>query len=162
MATWQFDCVLIPRADVPLSSKDARQLLRDNSQALWSGRSVEALAKDLEEVLGKPDPTWTVDVAKWGANDSTCLQLAAIDGAIDELRLRIDMRFPEDDLLRNVLRFSRKVDLVVVTEVGDVVEPRLEWLMRSAGRSRAAAFVKDPERYLDGIASAPIEPDDEG
>ena len=83
-----------------------------------------------------------------------------VGGKVDELRLRIDMRFPEDDLLRSVLRLGRKLDFVVVTEVGDIVEPRLEWLMRSARRSRAAEFVEDPERYLNLLESAPIEPDD--
>lgn len=161
MATWQFDCIFIPRASVPLASRSGGQLLRDSSEELWSGHSVEALTKELE-VLGKADPTWTPEIAMWGASDSTCLQLALVGGRIDELRLRIDMRFLEDDLLRSILRLGGKLDLVIVTEVGDIVEPRLEWLMRSAERSRAAEFVKDPEQYLNSLESAPIEPDDGG
>ncbi|HKE16982.1 MAG TPA: hypothetical protein VKB80_19045 [Kofleriaceae bacterium] len=157
MATWQFDCVLFPRTSQPRAARSGRQLLRDGSEELWSGRSLESLVEELEKVLGKADPTWTPDVVMWGANDSTCLLLAAIGGAIEELRLRIDMRVPEDDHRERVLGFARKLDLVVATEVGDIVEPRLQSLMSSAARSRAGEFVKDPERYLAALESVPME-----
>lgn len=70
------------------------------------------------------------------------------------------MRAPEGDLLKRVLGLGRRLDLLIITEEGDVVEPRFEWFMNSAVRSRAAEFVKDPEGYLNQPPSAPTEPDD--
>ena len=159
MATWQFDCVLIPRAGHPAAARAAAHLLRDGSERLWNGHPVATLMSELE-VLGKPQPTWAPDTVMWGHEDSTCLLLAASGDATEELRLRIDMRHPDDALLRNVLRCCRTLDLLVVTHEGDVVEPRLEWLMRSAATSPAGRFVADPEQFLAALASAPTEVDD--
>jgi hypothetical protein len=156
MATWQFDCILIPRESMGMVPAVAATLLRDGSAHLWREHSREALLENLD-ALGAPGATWNPGCVMWGAEDGTCLEVAALDAAIEEVRLRVDMRSPGDDLLRSFLRAAKKVGLLIVTELGDVVEPELDWLLRAAERSVAERFTGGAEGYLNSLRSAPIE-----
>jgi len=160
MAIWQFESVLVPRRN--FSQLPQGRSLRDScNPALWLGQPYQILLTELQTHLGPATPTWDSNSIAWGADDSTCLQLASFEGVIEELRLRVDMRFPDETFLNKVFRVAGKLDLVLLTESGDLVEPRLEWFKRSAGQSPAAEFVNDADQLFKNLDSRPIIPDDE-
>jgi hypothetical protein len=159
MATWQFNCVLVPRRTWQLGPITAESAMLDGSKAFWAGQSAGAVAAELR-ALGEPKGTWSPDLSLWGAEDGTCLTLFVADDEVEELRLRVDMRGPLGDLLPAIVAVARKLELVLVAETGATVEPRLGWLLKAARASPAAAFVEDPAAFLDALARDPIDEED--
>jgi len=98
----------------------------------------------------------------WGVYDGTCLRLTRNGDEIEELRLRVDVRHPDDDLLARALATARSLRLLIVTETGETIEPELAWVLNAAGRAPAAEFVRDSAGYLSAIASKLRKTDDDG
>jgi hypothetical protein len=87
----------------------------------------------------------------WGAEESTCLEIRATGEEVEDLRLRVDMREPRSDVVVKTLAAASKLDLVLVTETGAVVDPTLDSFLDAARQSPAAAFVEDPRAFLGAL-----------
>jgi hypothetical protein len=150
MASWQFDCALVPGPLTELSPEAALDLFREGSRELWSSDAAARFLRLLKSIE-EPKSTWAASTSMIGVEDETCLTVALENDVIDEVRLRIDMRHPDSDLLKKIVEIARQCGLVFITENQELVESDLAILLRSAARSDAARFVADPERYLETI-----------
>ena len=145
MAAWQFDAAFVPRPAQPQGTTALRDL---DELACWAGVSAAEVTR--LRGLGVPMATWAADELRWGAEDSTCVVLAVVDGAIASLRMRLDLRDPAPALLLPALAIARALGLVIVTEAGETFEPETSWLLAAARRSAAARFASDPRAFVDG------------
>lgn len=142
MATWQFDCAVVPRAAT------AREGFDREDPGIWRGHSAAAIRAAFA-ALGEPSPTWAKTMVMWGSENGTCLYLMRVGDDDLEMDLRIDMRRPSDPLIHSILSIARTLDLVVVAlTTGEVLDPTTEAVMGAAKVSPAAQFVADPARFL--------------
>jgi hypothetical protein len=156
MAIWHFNCVLVPRSGLPFMSS-VEDVLREGAMGLWRGTAAEPVRAALLD-LGRPEATWNPTTERWGEEDATCVLLATIDGKVEDLRLRIDLRSSETVRLTAVCAICQRLDLVAVTESGDVVEASTVELMHASRRSPAARFVNEGMTSLPELALSASEP----
>ena len=147
MATWQFDCVLVPRRGLALVSSVVGSR-RDGTARRWEGVAAGDMRTRLL-ALGPPEPTWDRETERWGAEDATCVLLTSVDGAVEEVRLRIDLRAAAAAFLAALGAACHAFELVALTEAGEIVDAATGPLMQAAERSPAARFARD------GVAALP-------
>ena len=147
MATWQYDCVLVPRASWRNPAINPSCVLPEGSEKYWTGFPSATLEAALR-TIGPPKDTWSASQQLWGQEDGTCALLTIEGGAVEELRLRVDMRTPDIALLRIFFSIARRCDLLVLTDTGEVIEPELAWFLGLAAKSRAGQFSASPQAFL--------------
>ncbi|MEZ4462928.1 MAG: hypothetical protein R3F43_00045 [bacterium] len=144
MALWHFDCVAIP-----VSSSDAVKgiQLSELSDEVWQGAAVDA-ASAILATLGPSHKGWCEDLNVWGNEDKTCVLMMADGASMVELRLRIDARDVDAELLQKFLAISERQGWSLLTEDGEVVAPAMMSLLDAVRRSRAAEYSRDAEGYF--------------
>lgn len=147
MATWHFDCVLMPR-DALASIVSIADTRREGTLALWKGVAAAELRAALA-VIGAPARTWNAQMGRWGDEDGTCLFLTSTEENVEELRLRIDLRSDASAFVARVGEALRRFDVVALTEQAQVVELSVAALSRAAMHSSVVELVRD------GVAALP-------
>lgn len=152
MATWQFDCVLVPRRGEPLTPSSVAEAVREGTARLWAGVAAEVVRAALLN-LGQPAATWDPTTERRGDEDGTCLLLTAADGVVEEVRLRIDLRADAAGFLATLCAACQALDLMVSTERGEVVEASTAALTRAAEGSPADRFPRHGAAVLAELAA---------
>lgn len=128
----------------------------DGTAALWAGASAQEWAQRLKAAFGESAPYWDPAGLRWGDYDKHCLEFSTEDGAIEQFKLRIDLRSNDIALVERLLAFARENDLLLLTGGGKPVEPELSHVGAELRDSAAARFVKDPVAFLESLRKAPI------
>jgi hypothetical protein len=147
MATWQFDCLLVPRDTWHCNPGDPSTLFQEGAAPFWSAWSGPAVRRELQG-LGPPTPTWTNSIVLWGEEDKTCVSLDLEGDVVEDLRVRVDMRQPKTDLLMALLAIAQRQGWLLITENREVLEPDAGAIARAAEASDAARFAADPRTFL--------------
>lgn len=161
MATWQFDLLLVPASAWETRRITPASALSDGTAEMWAKHDPDSMLSSLH-ILGPSVPCWSSSTTCWGAEEGTCLQLSLDGTLIDEVKMRIDMREPDVALLTTVLRLALDMNLVLITEDGDVLPPDLGEVLAAGERSSAGSFVRDPRAYLTALRNKPSESDNDG
>jgi hypothetical protein len=148
MAIWQFDLFIIPNtAALPVLLADGWQLPQ------WSAASTLDAQRVLLEAFGGP---WLM-MEGWlvfGRENGTRIDLLYEGVDRLEMTLRLDSAAsgPELDA---VSAFAAKLDcLFFDPATGRAIQPDRDSLAAAFAKSRAAAFSKDPQAFIEGIATS--------
>ena len=154
MAIWQFDVLIAPRGRTrALLPSDSDQLPREvlESADLWEGRQLPpGYERQLEAILPWA-PSWDPEWKLFGSEEGTRVDVITEDGAVQEVRLRVDARSLEPEVLERLVGFVSSIDCVLITPVGRVIEPDAMALWVELELSPAQAFVRDPIGFLDRL-----------
>lgn len=148
MALWHFNCIVFPGA--------SRELLRGREIAsidedLWGAVHADAVLAHLRP-LGSPHASWSEDIILWGDIDETSVQLASHARLVEEVRVCIDMRMPNEYLVGLFLRIAEANGWILYSEDCELLGARMDDVLKAAYRSRAARFSEDPRKYISDVA----------
>jgi hypothetical protein len=157
MAVWQYDIALVPRAgvvrqhgNIPAELPGYRAVWNPESESeqpspnYWAGVAPESFSEEIEAIL-PPCPSWSADALMYGVEDGHTIKI----WKGEEITFRFDVRTPDVDLLRSIVDFARRHDLLLVPDTkGQPFEPSLEAIIEDLRSSDACGFCKDPESYL--------------
>ncbi len=151
MAVWQMDLQVVPRQralSIAHQRKSAKEFANTDDADYWLGASLPAdYAKRLASILSAGAP-WATGWLTFGEADGNRVDVLLAGSQIDEVRVRIDVREIDFEILERVRLFVAECDCVFVSSAGQVVEPRMRDLCIEIEASPAANFVTDPERFL--------------
>jgi hypothetical protein len=94
----------------------------DATAALWAGASTQEWAERLKAAFGESAPYWDQAGLMWGDYDKHCLELSTEDGAIEQFKLRIDLRSDDIAFVERVLSFARENDLLLLMGEGEPID----------------------------------------
>ncbi len=151
MAVWQFDAYLVPRVSV--TSSTGQMLDRVSERAFDSARwwNEIALPPGYAEVLSTLLPRgqhWSRDVEFWGREDADCISVTRCGDAVDELRVRIDVRNINYLFIDRIADVARRWDCVFLTEDLEVVPAASNALQKQLRDSSAYRYLLDPTSFL--------------
>jgi hypothetical protein len=154
MAVWQFDLRIVPRERVRLFLDADGDCVRDavlDSVEWWRGEQLPVgWERQLESVLPR-SPSWDNDWMVFGSEDGTRVDVLTDNGALQEVRLRVDARELDPALLERLMHFASSAGCRLVTPTGRVIEPDAIALWVELELSPARQFVRDPAAFLDGL-----------
>jgi hypothetical protein len=161
VAVWQYDVALVPRAGVirlhgqiPDELPGFRAVwnpeeeLERESPTYWAeGEGPEALADEIGASL-HPCPSWSDHALMFGDEKGHKLELWKGESVI----FRFDLRKPDMELLRAVVRFAQAHDLLWVSDTfGRPTLPELQPIIRDIQASDAYRFCSDPLAYFESL-----------
>ncbi|MFG0253173.1 MAG: hypothetical protein ACF8NJ_09900 [Phycisphaerales bacterium JB038] len=153
MATWQLDVYVVPREAVEGQLPNSVDAFLNGDW--WANRDLAPEALDaLTEGLPRL-PSWSRSVRAWGVEDGNRLDHVVDGGHLEEFRVRLDARSPDDDFIRRIIDFAVSSDCRIVTEDLRVLPPLESELKAALLDSRAARFVRDSQQYLDDLGQDP-------
>ncbi len=136
MAAWQYDLQLVPRA------------APDCDDSEWIGHATDRWRDILDEVLPR-GPTWSEHLLGWGEYDQHRIEAHIEAGQLSSLRVRLDLRQDNLDLL--VVRLAaaaRALDACFQGSHGARIDADARALAEVIRASPAARFVKAPRAFL--------------
>ena len=161
MAAWQFDVLCVPtsRAQPNMRHGDGHIDVADmSSEELWDGEQLpDGWQRQLESILSSKKE-WTHDWLMFGPEDGTRIDVFLEAGAVKEVRLRVDAREMEITRLHEVMQFAAGANLSLVTPDGRIVAPDVDALWVELQLSPAHLFVRNPDRFFDGLRRRSDEP----
>jgi len=156
MAIWQYDLELVPReaacrraGGVPTRAES----LAASGRSVWeSVKSIPDLESELSRILplGK---SWSRDIKMWGTYDGHRIDLVFDGGNLAQFLVRFDMRHPSRAFFHSVLRLASENSCVLLTDNGDILEPKASAVLAHLAQSDAMRFVKDPRGFLNQLTS---------
>lgn len=151
MATWQFDCHLLPlRAvqeqfvTIPLT------ITREQFDAIawWDGAGdTQGVVSDLSKLLPSI-PSWSPSIASWGESDGDRIDISCFDGSLDGILVRFDARVMTAGFISPVTQIARARSLLFLTEDQHVLRPSYPELVAALRRSTSFEYVTDPVGFL--------------
>ena len=150
MALWQFTLDLIPASAAHVGGVDAIRLSREQLDAIRLNLSEAQAANlfiQLEEMLPEKQ-SWSPRLRIWGDEKSDDVQVHFEGSAIEDVQFRLDVSNLSLVLVSQICAAARRLDCVLATREGAIVQPSTEAIVRSVLQSAAMRFVKDPEAYL--------------
>jgi hypothetical protein len=91
---------------------------------------------------------WSDGWQVFGNEEGTRVDVIGNGSRIEEVRVRIDVREPDLDLLQRLVDFVADADCVSLNAARQIIQPRVEDLCVEIETSPAASFVVDPEGFL--------------
>lgn len=137
MATWQFDLELIPRRGLTDGLVVGVDLPADYEKRITSFLPWHV----------PWDPEWKV----FGDEDGDRIDVILANGHVHQVRVRLDARKLDLELLQRIAGFARDCACVFVTPRGEVVEPEVSAMLIELELSPAAAFVRNPQAFFEGL-----------
>ena len=154
MAVWQLDLQIVPRQrvlDVLQAQEEGPEIAHVEEADWWTEH---ALPQGYEQRLASILPwriPWAREWKVFGEDDGNRLDVIHDGEKIDEVRLRIDVREIDFDILERLVSFVAGCDCVFLSTAGHIVEPRVEDICVEIEASPAANFVSDPARFLEHL-----------
>jgi hypothetical protein len=158
MATWQFDLRAIPRHDLEqhLGATPTHIRFEELDDVITTFQfDVAAISRRLNDLL-RPEETWSPDVHRFGEEEGTRVDVTMDDRRIESILMRLDAQSLNSVVVIRLAELGRELDLLFVSENGEVVPPSPRRLFSALAASNAARFVADPEAFL-----ASLPPDNE-
>lgn len=151
MAIWQFDVLIAPREPIRLlTAAGSDELPGDavESTSFWIGHQLPAAYEHQLEAILPWSPSWDPEWTLFGSEDGTRVDIISDEGRLDEVKLRVDARTIEPELIERLMDFFHAVDCVLITPSGRVVDPDPMAFWVELQMSSAMAFVRDPSGHL--------------
>jgi hypothetical protein len=153
VATWQYDMIVVPRRALTGRDGPLRDLVTESSAGCWHRVELGTIRDALHELDVFVEPLARESETSWGVDDGTIVQLSVLDGRVDELRARLDMRQRPSGMFAHFLGLARRLDLVLVTEQATRCEPTLEAVHEASKDSVAVRLLTDPDRLVRELAA---------
>lgn len=151
MATWQFDLYLLPRAALHARCGAVPSTVDEETFGegdWWLDQSLPIdLPSEVTRLLPESQP-WMQDMRTWGTEDGDRVDIYYKDGKIVEALVRLDLRQPSRQFIDGLIALAKRLDAILMTYEGRVLEPTTEQLIESLKSSSAARFVADPIEFL--------------
>jgi hypothetical protein len=106
----------------------------------------------LTPALGKPHEMLK-DHLVWGREEANCIHASFEAGHLRECRARIDARIQTERFAQSVCDLAQRLGCsFFLPETGAVIPAALPAVTSAVVRSRATAYVQDPQSALEAIA----------
>lgn len=151
MATWQFDLRLVPRTSITrhgLQAEDRLSVALLDDVEWWEGCT---LPSDYPERLAAFLPVakpWSEGWNVFGTEDGTRVDVITAGQRVEEVRMRIDARHVDADIIEHLVAFATGIDALLVSPEGRVFEPTFDAIGVELELSPAALFVRDPAEFF--------------
>jgi hypothetical protein len=147
VATWQCDFVLVP-ASAPTSASAATAPVDLVAADWWA--TVQPPAEFEAHIASflSERPGWSPDLRTWGAEDGTRIDVWREGRRVDSIRIRIDTREPQAEVVRHLIALATYCDAAFLRHDGLFVPPSPDALASAIGTSAAARFVEDADNFL--------------
>ena len=156
MATWQFDIALLSRKQFLKLFGELPPNLNDDMLEVAATWKDPLLPIDCEERISKflrEDNSWSPQIRMWGEEDGDRMSVLYDDvGQAEEISVRIDVRKPNHQFLEGLVAFANSIDAIfLVMEEYEIVEPKVDVLVKRMIQSNAWRFVEDPHEFLESF-----------
>jgi hypothetical protein len=151
MAVWQFDTYLVPGDKVRSSTGEVVERVSEHdfeSLSWWEGNF---LPPDYTQVLSSVLPRhahWSREVEFWGQEDSDCVSVARRGNAVEEVRVRFDVRNVNVSFVDHMANTARRWACVFLDEDFEVVPASTAALLKHIRDSSAHRYLLDPRSFL--------------
>ncbi len=151
MALWQFDFRIIPRAQVQGSDGSLPERLTPLTADSLAGALVEPSDERLSRLTAGLPLAWRSEsgLRVYGVLEGNRIDLMSQHEKIDEVRVRLDLRRIDEDVIKRALEYARATDSILLTQELEIVEPLQSSLLKEIEDSSAHRFLVDPGPYLD-------------
>jgi hypothetical protein len=148
VAAWQCDFLLVPASNAGPSDFAAGDVYAEWWTAVQPPKGFEAhIAKILPE--GR---SWSPDLTTWGIEDGTRVDVWREGQRVDSIRVRIDARALDTEVLRDLVALAVYCDAAFLRHDGLFVPATDAAFLSAIGTSAAARFVDDSGAFLRRIA----------
>lgn len=154
MATWQFDCHLLPLQAVQqrfgaIPVAISRQQF--DEVPWWDGvTAVDDLVAELLDALPRGS-SWTPSISTCGAPDGDRIDVVRSESTLDDVLVRFDLRTVSVSFVNKIVQVARTHRLVLLTEDNHVLRPSASELLAAFRRSASFRFVEDPIQFLEKL-----------
>lgn len=139
MALWQFDFYVVPAkkclVGTDLSNEDILSWKQDNISSI----KIDFLEKQI---------SWTKDIVQYGKEDETCIQFLYVDGILEEVNCRFDLRSLSKKMLEKILAYIQKMEGMIFYE-GKIYYPNVEEVVELMKKSNANKFCQNRRNYFE-------------
>lgn len=147
MALWQVEFMILPKDKLHCDT-DIENIDISN---LWSGYGIKKDSiGEVEKVL-KRTKSWSEDIVQLGEISETVIEIFYVEGMIEEVTCRLDLRNINTNILDSILRFISINNLAIVVGKKIYIDPKRESLLEIIKESDAYRFVKNPQDFLEEI-----------
>lgn len=155
MAIWQFSIILLPRewaVDVKYDSSSLYEPDGFETAFTWKDRQ---LAPNFREQFSKilpPSDSWSDAILCWGDEKANDIQVGLENSAVTDIQIRLALHTDFRVLLNPIIEVTEELNCVFFFPELHLISNATEAaLMAALGSSRAARFVKNPSKYLEGL-----------
>lgn len=151
MALWQFVMDLIPASAANVAGVAAARMNRDQLDRIDIGltrESISSISGMLEALLPEKEP-WSSDLRIWGDENTNDVQVWFEEQSVECFQFRIDVSDLPISLVGGICALARKLDCLLATRDGAIVQPNSEAVIRCILNSSAAHYVNDPRAFLE-------------
>lgn len=153
MAIWQFQTFILPRSAVTdffnTTAVLSEELLTEVDW--WAQTQPPADYEERINHIASRYKSWSKDIIMWGCEEGDRIHvlLEEKEGRrVEEISVRIDLRKFSREFVAGVIHLASDFDCVLWVEPSSIVDPSMSSLCDAILKSRAAAFMRDPEGYL--------------
>jgi len=155
MATWQFSVVLIPRSWAIENNYSSTLLVTEegyDTEIAWKENQPNPEFMDILSKMLPPAKSWGNDLLCWGNEEENDIQVWFENKTIEGIHIRLDLNQNLNNIIANLVQTAKNLDCALFfPELKAVKEANEFELKRALKASRAAQFVKDPNKYLNDL-----------
>ena len=153
MAIWQYDFELVPRTGYQKRPAEGARRCDEARPVTncWENTAVPPELEPRLSTLLPPGESWSTSVRVWGASDGDRVDLCFEEQRLVEFNVRLDLRYPSGEFFHGILCIAREYGYLVRTPGGRLLEPDATSVLSDIVKSPAAAFVKDPHGFIQGL-----------
>lgn len=153
MAIWQLDLQIAPRlcALDRMKRRVASEIANAQVEAWWTQVTPDVGSEQRLASILPWHASWTDDWKVFGEEDGNRIDVMLSGGHMEQVRVRIDVRDVDFELLERLVDFAADYDCIFVNGSGHVIEPTVENVCIEIEASPAANFVEDPTRFLEHL-----------
>jgi hypothetical protein len=118
MAIWQHQMHLLPREEVVSYLEKSTSMSYEalNEIDWWKyGRFILMDFEPFESILPR-NKSWSDNLALFGEDDSTCIEILFMESKVSEISIRIDLRKDNDFFLEKLCEFAKVNNCVFLDE----------------------------------------------
>jgi len=161
MATWQFDLYLLPRSALQARFGAVPSTVDEETFGEGDWWLDQPSPIDLPSEVARLLPenqSWVKGLRTWGTEDGDRVDIYYENGKVVDVFLRLDLRQPSKQFIDGLIILAKRIDAMLMTDEGQLLEPTREQLAGSLEGSDAARFVADPIEFLNELSSRRDEP----
>jgi len=156
MAIYQFNIELIPKKWVHKNPDvDVNKLFDSgiyDTILTWKNYSLLIdLSSEISKIL-LPSKSWHKDLAVWGDDEYSDIQVWSNNNKIESILIRLDLREDIEFLKRNIIELANVLSCYFFLPAErKIIKPDIEELNQAISHSKAMSFINNPTSFLDKI-----------
>lgn len=155
MAIWQFVIILVPKDWAMEADFNPSSLYESDgyeTKVAWKNRQPPTNFKNLMSKILPPAKSWNDALLCWGDEKENDIQVGYENNAVADIQFRLALHTQFKPLLPKLIEVANELNCVLFfPELGLISIASETVLLELIQRSRAARFVSDPRKCLDGF-----------